>query len=158
MNTLSPSYSPVIAYITEEVFRQGHNLLTLDGIERVGWMTEAWCYALEASRTVRPAICDAAYLGILMEPTCNSQGFRQCDVTVDGRPCPSSDRVMPQLTVLFEQSDTLTPLEFYKGFEDIHPFEDGNGRVHRWLFPPADGTGLDVSKVLAVINAWRFPI
>ena len=30
--------------------------------------------------------------------------------------------------------------------------------TNKWKYPPADGTGLDISKVLSVINAWKFPV
>ena len=29
--------------------------------------------------------------------------------------------------------------------------------INKWIAPPGDGTGLNISKVLAVINAWKFP-
>jgi len=30
--------------------------------------------------------------------------------------------------------------------------------INKWIVPPGDGTGLDISKVLSIINAWKFPI
>ena len=52
----------VIKYVEEEVIRQGHNTYVLDGIERVGWMLDAWSYALgELPR--KPTINDAIEIG-----------------------------------------------------------------------------------------------
>ena len=52
----------VIGYVAEEVERQGHDVYTLDGIERVGWMLNAWTYALKHARTP-PTIHDVRRLG-----------------------------------------------------------------------------------------------
>jgi len=30
--------------------------------------------------------------------------------------------------------------------------------INKWIAPPGDGTELNISKVLAVINAWKFPL
>jgi fido (protein-threonine AMPylation protein) len=63
---------------------------------------------------------------------------------------PSFDQVPRLLELLFEQRDAMAPLDFYREFELIHPFMDGNGRVGKillnWLshsllnpfFPPSD--------------------
>ena len=141
--------SLVVDYVTEEVTRQGHDVTVLDGIERVAWMLEAWCYALRPDMP-RPEITDAIALGSIVEQHLNREGIRRCGVMVGSRVCPRPERVMDLLTVLWQQRDIITPLEFYKGFEEIHPFVDGNGRTGKvllnWLagtllkpvFPPAD--------------------
>lgn len=147
----------VIEYCTEEVTRQGHDILTLDGIERVGWMLNAWAYALDsATGGVRPSLDNVITLGRLIEPHKNKRGIRTVGVRVGSRICPPPERVLPQLELLFKQRDILTPIEFYKSFEDIHPFVDGNGRTGKillnWLngtllnpiFPPSNLWGRDI--------------
>jgi hypothetical protein len=145
-------HAPVVSYVTEEVSRQGHDVYSLDGIERVGWMLEAWSYALACDRE-RPRERDALTLGKLVERHRNKRGYRKCAVRVGMNQCPPHSRIPDLLAVLFEQRDALTPLEFYKGFEQVHPFVDGNGRTGKvllnWLngtllepvFPPSDFWG-----------------
>ena len=143
----------VIEYVTEEVSRQGHDVHNLDGIVRVGWMLEAWAYALRADMARgKPSLDhdDVQTLGTIIEPLQNSEGLRHIGVTVGGRRCPHPQQVPSLLTALWLQIDALTPLAFYKEFEQIHPFVDGNGRTGKillnWLnhsllqpiFPPAD--------------------
>lgn len=139
----------VIDYVREEVLRQGHDIDDLDGVERTGWMLDGWSYALACSET-RPSIQSAIALGKLVERHKNKRGLRTCGVRVGSRLCPKPEDVPRLLTLLWEQRDVLTPMEFYKGFEEVHPFVDGNGRTGKillnWLnetllapiFPPAD--------------------
>jgi hypothetical protein len=141
----------VVAYCTEEVERQGHDLLRADGIDRVGWLLNAWSHAIQQQAiTGRPTIADARGLGMLVERVRNVEGFRTCGVRVGSRLCPPPERVESLLTALWAERDVLAPLAFYKEFQLVHPFRDGNGRVGKillaWLsdtllnpvFPPAD--------------------
>ncbi len=138
-------------YVTEEVTRQGHDILTLDGIERVGWMLDAWSDALRWSNGLRlPEIADAIALGIKVERVTNREGMRKCGVMVGSRVCPRPEKVMNLLEELWHERGLLTPMAFYRRFEEIHPFEDGNGRTGKillnWMngsllrpiFPPPD--------------------
>lgn len=143
--------APVIDYVTEEVSRQGHDIAARDGIERVGWMLNAWSYALTELETGRhPSISDAIIMGKLTEPRKNARGVRKVDVRVGARKCPDQAKVLDLMRDLFDSRDSLKPLEFYLQFELIHPFVDGNGRTGKillnWLngsllepvFPPDD--------------------
>jgi hypothetical protein len=152
----TPRQWPVIDYIREEVSRQGHDVTKLDGIERVSWMMDAWCMAL----TRAEYSLDITYveeLGRMVERSKNRDGFRTCGVSVGlGNLCPPAHEVRPRLDQLFKHYDNTTPLEFYKEFELIHPFVDGNGRTGKILlnwkavsllmpfFPPADLWGAPI--------------
>jgi hypothetical protein len=135
----------VIEYVTEEVKRQGHDVKSLDGIERVGWMLNAWSWALnwfsdgEHSLTVD----DAIHIGTLIEPGKNISGIRGCGVRVGTRICPPPDEVLPRLEKLWKLQDGMTPVEFYKEFEMIHAFVDGNGRSGKIIYNLKLGKLLD---------------
>ena len=52
-----------------------------------------------------------------------------CNVIPGGR-----DEILRQLKNLFAAIKNLTPTEFYWAFEEIHPWDDGNGRVGTLIF------------------------
>lgn len=150
------SKSLIIDYVTEEVSRQGHDVTKLDGIERVKFMLDGWVYALVHGTL--PTVDDAIILGRLIEPKMNAMGTRSCHVMVGGHVPPNPRKVPALLVGLFESMDKYTPLEFYKEFELIHPFADGNGRtgkiIMNWIagtlldpiFPPSNLWGREISN------------
>lgn len=144
--------SKVEAYIKEEVSRQGHDVNDpLDGGLRVQWMKTAWNWAYERSlHQKRPGLCDIIEVGRRVEPHFNACGIRKCRVRVGPRLCPDPEDLPRLLDNLIENGVVLQPLEWYKEFELIHPFRDGNGRagkiLYSWIgqcmddpkFPPND--------------------
>lgn len=118
----------VIEYCTEEVQRQGHDTTVLDGIERVGWMLDAWAYALSRASTFECFVMgDIIRIGQRVEPGKNRWGIRSARVRVGQRACPDPGEVEDLLLRLLRHGDALSPIEWYKEFELIHPFVDGNG-------------------------------
>ena len=119
-----PSPTAVQAYVIEEVQRQGYTDMNYHpNVWRVVWMLDAWRVAQGQGR--KPEINDAELLGRLIEPLQNPKGFRKALVFVGSHTCPGPEDLERLLTKLWEVRDELTPLEFYKEFELIHPFRDG---------------------------------
>jgi Fic family protein len=81
-------------------------------------------------------------LGEMVEPKVNECGFRRQQVIIRGanRQPPDHSVVWGAVSRLCEHTDTISPAEFYKAFEEIHPFTDGNGRVGAILFNYMSGT------------------
>lgn len=151
--------APVVAYCAQEVWRQGHDVADLDGIQRVGWMLDAWAYALErqTSPSVLPTVQDVIEIGKRIERGKNAAGVRECNVMVGARVCPRWETVN---RLLVEWGEFLLkgpdPFDAYRKLLEVHPFADGNGRTGKvilnWLnhtlrapvFPPATFWGREI--------------
>lgn len=143
-------HAPVVAYVTEEVSRQGHDVESLDGLQRVGFMLSAWTLALLWHGPITATT--VIELGQRIEPSKNTSGLRRCGVRVGDRVCPAFAKVPQMLADLLERQNAMAPLEFYREFEKIHPFVDGNGRTGKILLNWLNGTLLD--PVFPPSNLW----
>lgn len=139
--------------------------LQMSGELSVGWMVDAWLYAQEASKirheftdeligyTYNPTLADVLNIGKLVEPNVNYNGFRKVDVRVgwdvkmNWENVPRAmDALMESLTAEPDKSHpgitipVMTPDKFFKEYEDIHPWRDGNGRSGVILFNWINGT------------------
>lgn len=149
--------SKVIQYVAEEVRRQGHDITRLDGIQRTAWMLGAWCEAARLYlRHQHPTIENMKLVAALIEPDMNQKGFRKVNVYVGPKAMPDPDSIERLVELLWGQIDKLTPMEFYKHFEEIHPFIDGNGRTGKIILNWLNNTLYD--PVFPPIDMWGRPI
>lgn len=105
----------------------------------VWWMLNAWRYAKRHAKR-RPSEGDVFALGEYIEPIRNAPGYRMTGVRVGMSIKPQHDEVPGLMRNLFELRDDLEAAEFFRQYEEIHPFVDGNGRSGALLFNWLRGT------------------
>lgn len=136
--------------------------LQMSGELSVGWMVDAWIYAQEFStkgdfsladyESRLPDLQDVINLGRLVEPNVNvhtdRSEFRTVDVRV-GYNIKMPWQEVPAAMVglmgdLYKETlvpdYAMGPATFFREYEDIHPWRDGNGRTGVILFNWLNGT------------------
>lgn len=123
----------VVMWAALECDRQRSNELS------VARMVFAWEYAYSRFKNSDdherwPTEYDVRWLGYLIEPTLNADGFRTVRIWV-GRNEKLDPILVPEaMHGLMQSYGNFTPDEAFLQFEDIHPFRDGNGRTGNVLW------------------------
>ena len=115
----------------------------ISGELSVAWMIRGWRYAHRRSKRL-PRVDDVLMLGRIVEPRANpTADFRKVNVRVgfdvkrDFEFVPASMRALVESLDLLHLLSEDDAVEWFREYEEIHPFADGNGRtgslLYNWL-------------------------
>lgn len=106
---------------------------------------------------IGPSIWTIQKLASIVEPSKNKIGeFRKTDVVIgDKFAIPTSWREVPRIMeALVAAWNDLTADEWYRAFQEVHPFADGNGRIGAILWNAHRGT-LTPAKLEVPPDFWK---
>lgn len=105
------------------------------GERSVSWMVDGWALAAQHQASegeVTPEFI--IKLGKTVEPRTNQNKWRQVGVQVGNNVKPQWHEVPRLMDNLIEAWNRISSDEWYREFEEVHPFRDGNGRTGNILW------------------------